>query len=62
MENPERSQLPPCGCAECPDHRPRVCGREAIVKARDGSFFCGQCLIAKMQAKRESKYVRSNNA
>jgi hypothetical protein len=41
MENPQRSQLPPCGCAECPDHRPRVCGREAIVKHAMGVFSAG---------------------
>jgi hypothetical protein len=62
MENPERSQLPPCSCGECPDHQPGACRREAIVKARDGSLFCGECLMARMQAKRESNYVRSNRS
>jgi len=62
MENPERSQLPQCSCAECVDHHPSVCGREALVKARDGSLLCGECLIARMQAKRESNHVRSNRS
>jgi len=50
-------ELPPCTCAECPDHQPRLCGEEAIVKSTDGNhFFCADCLLIKPEAtKRRGK-------
>jgi hypothetical protein len=47
MKDPEKPQLPPCTCTECSDHQPNLCGKEAIVKAPDGTLFCADCLIAR---------------
>jgi ferredoxin-like protein FixX len=55
MEDPEKPKLPQCTCAECPDHLFNQCDKEAIVKARDGTLFCADCLIAiKIRAKHRS--------
>src|SRR5262249_46141152 len=47
MKDSERPELPPCSCVECPNHQAKPCGKEAIVKAPDGTLFCAECLMAR---------------
>jgi hypothetical protein len=54
MDDLEKPQLPQCACTECSDHQPNLCGKEAIVKAPDGTLFCADCLIAEKSGRSNS--------